>query len=945
MPVELTKDLLVDLGGWSILKEARNLQYAGCVREVQWEGKLLQGEVRVGERGFFPRLNLRSTIFAENQCNCRNGQTGQVCAHAIALCLEEMAPKPEPLAEPEPLIEEAIEAEPLLKSLVLSEEKGIHLRFKVFLPPNLELTASKDRIMVKVEAEEADGSTYPPEKIDRGRAYRLSLPYLTVASLIESWCDGKLFGLLQLDRTKLTKLLKALKAEPAVFWINKPKEPIKWLGEMLPGVHLHLDPPEPPVEETPPSPPTRKTPSKAVAARPKSSRESSGPQSAIVDGSPNFLAIQLPPRSAVDYEQILNLVKDHGFKLEPSNRRWWLRDRHKTLNFLAEYYETLQQTHRAKFTSNFEKQFRHLELAEVTTDIKELGDEFEVSLSLGSAEDTATIQSELNRGKMYWDSGDKLFIVPQKTVTAYTELQQKLDNNPFRPLTAQSRLRLKSWQLADAEGLMGDVVHNFETPDTWKKRSEALNNLSALKEAPAGDYLSKTMRLYQKIGTAWMYHLFDNKLAGILADEMGLGKTLQALGLVQALLTKSKGQVLIVCPAGLLTNWQREALRFTPGLKTLIHHGPSRTTSVEGWHGADIIFTSYTTLTRDIDWIAPEEFLTVIADEAQHIKNRRTQNARSLRALKSNGRFLLTGTPIENSIQDLQSLFDFLLPGYLAKTPKGINHDERAWYHQRMRQQAAPYILRRTKLQVAPELPAKIEQVIYCDPTTEQKAFYESVRKKSEEEIFNLEMSGAKEGRLKMAAFTQLLRLRQVCADPRILKDTFKADHSAKWLAFKEVLDEATDGGHRILVFSQFVSVLSLLKKELTEQNIPFCYIDGSTKDRLGEADRFNGDESIPVFLISLKAGGTGLNLTGADTVVHFDPWWNPAVEAQATDRAHRIGQTKVVTSIKLIISGSVEEKVLELQRQKADLLKGLFEESEATGGSLSLDELKSLMN
>jgi SNF2 family DNA or RNA helicase len=262
-----------------------------------------------------------------------------------------------------------------------------------------------------------------------------------------------------------------------------------------------------------------------------------------------------------------------------------------------------------------------------------------------------------------------------------------------------------------------------------------------------------------------------------------------------------------------------------------------------------------------------------------------------------------------------------------------------------MRQQAAPYILHRTKLQVAPELPEKIEQVIYCDPTPEQKTFYDAVRQKSEEEIFKLEMSGAREGRLKMAAFTQLLRLRQVCADPRILKENFKAAQSAKWLAFRELLDESIDGGHRILVFSQFVSMLSLLKNELTKQEIPFCYIDGSTKDRLGEADRFNDDESIPVFLISLKAGGTGLNLTGADTVVHFDPWWNPAVEAQATDRAHRIGQSKVVTSIKLIVAGSVEEKVLELQRSKADLLKGLFEESEATSSTLSLDELKELLN
>jgi len=936
MNVELNKDLLVDLGGWSILKEAKGLQEAGCVKMTEWDEKLLKGEVKNGEKIYYPRLNLRSTIFAENKCNCFSGQSGQMCAHAVALCLEEMAPKPEP--KPEVKNEEPA-LEPLLKSLVLSDEKGIPLRFTVFLPPNLERTAPNDRIMVKVMVEEANGTTYPPETIDRGRAYKLSLPHLVVASLIESWCEGKLFGLLQLSRNKLGKLLKALKGEAVVFWINKPGDSITWTGDILPGVHALIE------VEVPPVVSSTFTPKPVVKESPPIARTGhSGTSPTVVDGSPNFLAIQLPSRSAIDYESLLGLLKDNGFKMETSNRKWWLRDRHKALNFLAEHYETLQNNHRATFTPNFEKQFKHLELAEVKTDISQVGDEFEVSLTLGSKEDTPIIQSELIRGKMYWESGDKLFIVPQKTVSAFTQLQQKLENNPTRHLTANSQLRLRSWELADAEGLIDEVVHNFETPDTWKNRSQALKNLSALKEAPTGETLAGTLRLYQKIGTAWLFHLFNNKLAGILADEMGLGKTLQALGLVEALLTQSPGLVLVVCPAGLMTNWQREAFRFTPGLKTFIHHGASRAKSVEEWQNCDIVFTSYTTLTRDIKWIAPLEFLAVIADEAQHIKNRRTKNARSLRSLKAKGRFLLTGTPIENSIQDLQSLFDFLLPGYLAKTPTGINQDERAWYHQRIRQKAAPYILRRTKLQVAPELPEKIEQVIYCDPTPEQRSLYDSVRSKSEEEIFNLEMSGAKEGRLKMAAFTQLLRLRQVCADPRILKENFEAEHSAKWLAFSEILDEAIDGGHRILVFSQFVSVLSLLKTELTQQEIPFCYIDGSTKDRLGEADRFNNNDDIPVFLISLKAGGTGLNLTGADTVVHFDPWWNPAVEAQATDRAHRIGQTKVVTSIKLIVSGSVEEKVLDLQRSKADLLKGLFEESEATSGSLTLDELKALM-
>ncbi|MCB1122779.1 MAG: DEAD/DEAH box helicase family protein, partial [Verrucomicrobiae bacterium] len=708
MPVELTKDLLVDLGGWSVLKEARGLQEAGCVKATEWDGKLLMGEVRVGETRFYPRLNLRSTVFAESQCNCQAGRTGQVCAHAIALCLQEMTPKPEP--QPEIVENDGFEPEPILKSLVLSEEKGIPIRFRILLPPNIERTASADRIMVKVEVELADGSTCSPEKLDRGRAYQMSLAHLAVASLVETWCEGKLFGLLQLNREQLSRMLKAVRGEPVVYWVNQPDAPIAWQGDMLPGVHAYLEnekPSEPQSKELSLPPPEKSKP-RTVA------EETQHSNTVFIDGSPNFLAIELPTRSAVDYEELLALVKEHGFKLEPSNRRWWLRDKHKTLNFLAEYYEALKEKHRARFSRNFRKQFRHLKRVDVKTSITEIGDEYEVTLKLGKNRDTAAIQTELNRGRLYWESGHKLFVIPRKTVDAFSRLQKNLDNRHARAFTARARLRLKPWQLADAESLIDEVVHHFETPATWQERSQALKNLSALKEAPVGESLSQTLRLYQKIGTAWLYHLFQYQLAGILADEMGLGKTLQALALVEALLKNHTGRVLIVCPAGLVTNWLREASKFTPTLRTQMHHGSDRFTSADEWEGLQVIITSYTTLTRDIDWICKQEFLAVIADEAQHIKNRDTQNARSLRALRARGRFLLTGTPIENSIQDLQSLFDFLLPGYLATVPKGINNEERTWYHQRMRRQAAPYILRRTKKQVAPELPEKIEQVVFC---------------------------------------------------------------------------------------------------------------------------------------------------------------------------------------------------------------------------------------
>ena len=337
-------------------------------------------------------------------------------------------------------------------------------------------------------------------------------------------------------------------------------------------------------------------------------------------------------------------------------------------------------------------------------------------------------------------------------------------------------------------------------------------------------------------------------------------------------------------------------------------------------------------------------FLCVIGDEAQHLKNRKTQNAKATSSLSSEGRMLITGTPVENSVSDLLSLLEFLLPGANPSLPDGSRGDERLWHEQRILKQSAPYLLRRTKKEVAPELPEKIEQVLYLNLTDDQKECYEKVRKSAEEELNQLAGSGASDGQLRMKTLTQLLRLRQTCCDPRLIDPEIENFRSCKLNAFRELLYNCLEGGHRMLVFSQFVEMLKILRQELTGASIPFCYLDGSSKDRMAQVDRFQSDESIPVFLISLKAGGTGLNLTGADIVVHFDPWWNPATEAQATDRAHRIGQDKQVTVYKMITSNTVEEKVLGLQAGKRKLLEQIFEESEAANLTLSVGELRELI-
>jgi SNF2 family DNA or RNA helicase len=469
--------------------------------------------------------------------------------------------------------------------------------------------------------------------------------------------------------------------------------------------------------------------------------------------------------------------------------------------------------------------------------------------------------------------------------------------------------------------------------------------------------LEAKMRPYQRLGTAWLWHLHRNGLGGVLADEMGLGKTVQALALMSAASARgTAAPSLVVCPASLVENWRREAARFAPELRVLVHHGGGRSTSAADIMTANLAITSYGTLARDRGIFTGIEFGCVIGDEAQHVKNRRSQNAQALRALRAGSRFLLTGTPVENSLDDLRSLLDFILPGYIEGVPAGARRDQREWLDARLRAKSAPYILRRTKQAVAPELPAKIEQVVWCELSPVQGEAYRAAQESSERELQDLAARGAGEPRLRLAALTQLLRLRQICCDPRLVAPAVSAnaeagpapafDGSAKLEAFRELLEEALDGGHRVLVFSQFTSLLALLRAELKVQGLDHCYLDGTMPAgaRQAEVDRFQASPGVPVFLLSLRAGGTGLNLTGADTVVHFDPWWNPAVEAQATDRAHRIGQTRTVTSYKLVCSGTVEEKVLGLQAEKRALLADVFEASAAEAAKLSLADLKSLL-
>ncbi len=825
---------------------------------------------------------------------------------------------------------------------------------RLLLPPNLAAAAPRDAIAVKVQLDPA--AALPPE----------ILPGL---ALLQRWCNTPTPpAFLQLTRAQLRALIAALHRQPVFFLLNAPASPLLWLGPLLIGVSEHLRETPAPVATPAPTPPRASPPPRAT---------SSAAAPMAVDGTEHYLAITLPSREHPAYDGTLDLLKSHGFILEPSNRKWWLRDRHKTLNFLAAHAARLRDGLDAQFTPAFEKATAHLRPAELTVTATAAGEDFDVTLGLkaGSADD-ATIRTAVASNRGYVESDGQIYLLDAAQLNHLATAQRALAGEPSAGVATRRTQRVSAARTAEAQEIIEALSPGFQPPAAWRERSESLRRLSTLAPAPIPAGLETRLRPYQRLGTAWLWHLHSHQLGGILADEMGLGKTIQALALLSALQAQAQLKVkssplkdsdpaatdtpafnlqpstfnlpsLVVCPASLVENWRRESAQFAPELRVFVHHGASRLAAAAAAAGFDLIITSYGTLARDRELFAGVDFTCVIADEAQHIKNRRSQNAAALRSLTARSRFLLTGTPLENSLDDLRSLFEFLLPGYLDRMPAGLRGEERAWFDQRLRAQAAPYILRRTKQAVAPELPPKLEQILWCELSPAQAKLYRDQQQAGERELMNLAADGATEGRLQFAALTQLLRLRQICCDPRLVAPEAPADDSAKLEAFRELLAEAIDDGHRVLVFSQFTSLLSLLGAELEAQGTAYCYLDGSMPVRARQAavDRFQDSSDVPVFLISLKAGGTGLNLTGADTVVHFDPWWNPAAEAQATDRAHRIGQTKLVTSYKLIATGTVEEKVLALQDTKRALLADVFEASDAAAAKLSLSDLKSLLS
>lgn len=455
-------------------------------------------------------------------------------------------------------------------------------------------------------------------------------------------------------------------------------------------------------------------------------------------------------------------------------------------------------------------------------------------------------------------------------------------------------------------------------------------------EVPVG--LNAELRPYQKFGFRWLMTLGAMGFGGILADDMGLGKTVQAIAYLVAVKENYEGDAprrsLIICPASLVYNWESEIHRFAPGLtvETVVGGAGSRKEKIRKSR-VDILLTSYDLLKRDVEAYQEALFDTVFIDEAQNIKNHGTQTAKAVKALGCARRFALTGTPIENSLSELWSIFDFLMPGFLGgykhfkekyEQPVAARQDEVA--AERLRRMIRPFILRRLKKEVLKELPDKLEEVVYSRMETAQREIYEARVQKLLDSLSRQSQEEYRVGKLQILA--ELTHLRQLCCDPSLVYENYNGG-AAKVDTCVELVNNAVEAGNKVLLFSQFTSMLDIIRRRLDEAGIGYCILTGSTsKEKRNELVKsFNGD-GPPVFLISLKAGGTGLNLTAASIVIHFDPWWNQAAQNQATDRAHRIGQQQVVTVYKLIMKDTLEEKILEMQERKA----GLSEEIMADG-------------
>ncbi len=648
-------------------------------------------------------------------------------------------------------------------------------------------------------------------------------------------------------------------------------------------------------------------------------------------------------------EFIINLLRKMGFLLK-TDFVMELENESRIFDFFGYGVEKLKSYGEVLVSDKFQNQSYIEKSSEFNFDIRLSEDLLEIqfdSIDYSLDELFETLKNATANMKYYRLENGRYVNLANSGILKTMQLLDKF--NISAKDISDNKIKLPKFNALYLDSLIKENNININIEDNLNNLIRDIKNYEAYDAVLPAQY-EHVLRDYQKTGFKWLSTLEHYGFGGILSDEMGLGKTLQVISLLSDYIENviENKKSIVICPTSLVFNWQKEIEKFAPELKVEVIIGtPGKRTEVLSNSNAHVLITTYDILKRDIKLYQKMEFKYLIADEAQYIKNPQTQNSKAIKLLKGEAKFALTGTPIENSLVELWSIFDFIMPGYLYNLKKFnkiftkpiMKENENS---EQLRNRIKPFILRRSKKEVLKELPDKIESNIYSEMTEDQKKIYSAFLFEARGEFDSIKKTGElNKSKLKILAL--ITRLRQVCCDPSIIIQDYKGG-SGKMEATLELLEQSIDSGHRILLFSQFTKMLEIIKSHLDNKEIPYFYLDGAvpSKTRLEMCENFNGGER-DVFLISLKAGGTGLNLTGADVVIHFDPWWNTAVMNQATDRAHRIGQKKVVQVINVVSKDSIEEKILALQEKKTDMISNVLGEGESFVNKMSEQELEAL--
>ena len=664
-------------------------------------------------------------------------------------------------------------------------------------------------------------------------------------------------------------------------------------------------------------------------------------------------------RDVLKESEVLDIFIKTGFMLDRKNARLILTNDDSIYNFLSNEIELYMKKFEVLATDEFkQRQIREPRVSNIGVKVENnlleinfdgLG--FELS-ELKDIMDKYKLKKKFHRLK----NGDFVNLEENETINLFENLKTNLDID-FKDIE-QGEIKLPVFRSLYLDRLLKNSnIKNVSKDKGYINIIEKIDNKNVDENIPLPKGLNANLRSYQETGFKWLKTLDSYNFGGILADDMGLGKTIQLVSIILSYVENNSEMPkasLVICPSSLTLNWYNEIQKFAPTLKVLLINGNAkeRKSKIQQIENYNVVIASYDILKRDIDLYKEKkyEFKYVIADEAQYIKNNNTQNFKAIKEIQAETRYALTGTPIENSLSELWSIFDFVMPGYLFsyrkfkelyETPIVKGEDGQAM--KRLKMLIEPFILRRIKEDVLTELPDKTITILNNEMEDEQQKIYLSYMSQVKEEIeTEISVNGFEKSQIKILSL--LMRLRQICCHPGLFIENYKGE-SSKLKQCIQIVKDAIESGHKILLFSGYTSMLNIIEDELKKEDILYYKLTGETKvnDRIRLVDEFNENPDIKVFLISLKAGGTGLNLIGADMVIHYDPWWNLSAENQATDRTYRIGQKKNVQVYKLITKNSIEEKIYELQQKKAKLIDNMLSTKETFISKLSKDEIMNL--